>query len=147
MPLLKTGPYGYTDDMRAVEAVREYVEAAIADGWSARPSYKGEPQESAATLERDGFKMHTIARVRTIEPYMRRNTPRYTAEVSIWGPDGAGVEPPPDYSFEAIQAGVRACPECGRTGVDTVRVAFANRACTDCAPALTAKLCKPGWCN
>ena len=72
-----------------------------------------------------------------------------TPQVDGWCDRGIALRPIPlAYpGFEAIKALAHYCPECKRDGVETVRVAFANRACRDCEPALRAKLERPGWCD
>ena len=92
----------------------------------------------AASLGREGFTAGAITRdsERMVE-----------AGLHLWGPDRLAIDPPEVYDWDAIRAELRRCPECGETDVATVRVAFANRACEKCAPALRAKLETPGWCN
>jgi hypothetical protein len=143
-------PNGYTEDRRQLEAVRAWVKAAEADGWSLRPTFpKNETAESAATLERDGFKLMTLARVHQPQdrPGLRKRAEFYAVSIHLWGPDGVAIEPPPLYDWGAVRAGLRKCPECGAEDVETFRVAFANRACGSCRPALAKALEFPGWYN
>lgn len=136
--------FGFTNDESKIEAVRAFRDAAVADGWSIEATYgKHEPLERAAKLHRDGFVMRILTRDNTDRGYRKK----YEAEVNIWGPDGMAITPPKEYSFAAISDGVLTCGECKKTGVKTQLVGFANRACSDCAPALRAVIEKPGWCD
>lgn len=123
-----------------VEAANAYREEMIADGWHCFPTYPHEALTRHATLTKEGFHCHLTAR-----PEDDRSLP--VAGASFWGPDGISLEAPFPYDWDKLVAGVRTCPECQATDVDTVRVAFANRSCKSCAPALRAKLERPGWCD
>ena len=117
-----------------------YREEMIADGWIANAQYPHEPIEHAAKLTKECFICHLIAR-----PEHDRSLP--CASATFWGPDGVSIEAPYPYNWQFIFDGLRRCPECNATDVDTVRVAFANRACNNCAPALRESLERPGWCD
>ena len=65
--------------------------------------------------------------------------------MSAWGPDRMALDVPTVYGWSAVVAGTRRCGECGREDVDTVRVAFANRMCADCAPAGRAAMERGNW--
>ena len=125
-----------------VAAAMQFRLDAEADGWSVGPSYGHEPVEHAFRCTRDGFVISGLTR-----PGSEKFLP--TGSINAWGPDGVSINPIPIVypGFDAIKALVRHCPECGSDDVDTVRIAFANRACANCAPALRKKLEKPGWCD
>jgi hypothetical protein len=132
--------FGFTNDWNDYQAVVDYREAAIADGWSCEPTYgRDESMERAAKLKRDGFVMHVISRVGT------PGTFKYEAQVTIWGPDGLQINPSKVYDWQAIQAAVKTCNSCGRVGVETKRYSFAGRCCDDCLPAMQKKHEYAGW--
>ena len=113
-----------------INKVKAFRDAAVADGWSIRPTYEGnEPVEFAATLDRDGYTMQIITR------------PQYAkASIYIWGPDGLAIKTPAEYSWSEIAHGVEKCNYCGAYSVKTERVGFAGRACAKCAPVEKKKL-------
>jgi ribosomal protein S27AE len=122
--------------------VDKYREALAADGWAIEPTYSHEPATSAWRAKRGGFVMGGLCRPPTDDTIP-------VPEVYGWCPKGIALSPlslayP---GFDAIAALARHCPVCGKDDVDTVRVAFANRACPDCAPGLRQKLETPGWCD
>lgn len=122
----------YTE--KAVAEATAFREAAIADGWSCRPTYQDhEPMERAATLERDGFKIMVIARPRSanLNP---------SGDVCGWGPDRLAIRMPKVYDWATIQAGARTCSVCNTSDVETARFGFAGRACLTCQPSAEAKL-------
>lgn len=133
--------FGFTDDAGRLDLVARYREAAVADGWSMRPTFGCESIEGAATLEKDGFTMQTIAR----PPASPGGW--YHASINIWGPDRLAVKPPDEYSMEAIRAGLRCCHYCDVTDVDTQRVSFAGRCCAGCVDQQRRVLEQPGWCD
>jgi hypothetical protein len=144
IPFKKAGQFGLSNSLDHIESVRQFRDAAIADGWEIKPTYGAhEGQDSAASLTRDGYKMIILTRDKTSE----NRKWKYVASIDIWGPDGISIATPELYDFDAIKHGVTTCPVCGATGVKTVRVAFANRACEACAPELRKKLERPGWNN
>lgn len=127
-----------------IPAARAFREAAAADGWSLKPTYEHEPVETAFRCERDGFKLQGLARLADPEPHPTMPI----GEISIWCPEGISIKTPIVYpGFAEIKALTRRCPECGADDVDTVRIAFANRACLKCAPTLRKKMETPGWCD
>jgi hypothetical protein len=121
----------------AADAFRKALEA---DGWTALPTYSHEPVEEAFKATRDGLIVQGLAR-----PGDERSLP--TGSVNAWCAQGIALSPLPIIypGFEALQKLARHCPECGKDDVDTVRVGFANRVCHECAPALRAKVERPGW--
>jgi hypothetical protein len=126
-----------------VAAATQFRLDAEADGWSFDPTYPtNEPVEHAFRGTREGFIIQGLARPGKVDLLP-------TGDIHAWGPDGISLTPMPiKYpGFDVFKALTRHCPECGANDVDTVRVAFANRCCRDCAPALKAKLEKPGWCD
>lgn len=134
-----------TDDPAVLQELRALVAAAVNDGWTIRRTYNAEPADRAATLEREGFKMMTVAR----EPAPARGS-RCEVALAVWGPDGLGLPEPQVYdsqTFEWMQRMVRTCPVCEAESVDTVRYAFAGRCCAACLPAMRAEHEKPGWYN
>ncbi|HUW08396.1 MAG TPA: hypothetical protein VM537_01645 [Anaerolineae bacterium] len=135
------------NDPKEIERVRRFVAAAVADGWEIAPTYQSEDVSRAARLTKDGFVMQTIMREDEDgrpHAWSRKGT---EASISIWGPDGLGVDVPLEYDGDLIRSWTRKCGECGATDVDTKRVAFANRVCNACLPAARKKYEKPGWCD
>lgn len=129
--------FGFTNDINRLNAAKAFRDAAIADGWVPKQTYPGgEPMESAASLERDGYKLMIFTR--------DKPTPngkwKYQAEVNLWGPDRFAIKPPDVYDFVAITKNIRNCHYCKAADVETTRVGFAGRACTRCAPIEEAKL-------
>lgn len=141
---MSASEFGFSNNVADLEAVREWVKAAVADGWSIEPTYQTEPQESAATLDKNGFRAMVLMRDRG-ENHDRRY--RYEAKVSAWGPDGLAINVPARYDFTLIEKAVRRCGQCGRENVDTQRVGFAGRVCAPCLPEARKKHEYPGWTN
>lgn len=141
---MSASEFGFSNDRADLETVREWVAAAVADGWNIEPTYKTEPQESAATLSKNGFRAMALMRDRG-EIHDRRY--RYEAHVSAWGPDGLAISVPKRYDFALIEKAVRRCGECGREDVDTQRVGFAGRVCAGCLPEARKKHEYSGWTN
>lgn len=132
--------FGFTNDVRQMEAAENWRVAAIADGWAYEPMYP--PQEAvevSTKLRKEGWVAHVIT----------RNNPgplwQYQAEVSVWGPDGLWVNPGEIYNFENLQANLRYCMYCGSHDVDTQRVSFAGRCCVPCLEAQRKISEFPGW--
>ena len=140
-----------SNDRTDHDCVVAWRDAAIADGWILEAVFAGEPAESYGQIKRDGFTGHICAREKTkMEQYFPKTSHgkwEYHSAVSLWGPDGVSVITPFPYSSDAITKGPRHCEVCGKDDVETVRVAFCNRACVACAPALRAKLETRGWCD
>ncbi len=130
-----------------VAAAQKWLLDIAVDGWSLRPTYEHEPMSQAFTGERDGFKLMGLARPG--DPVDKPHGSLPHGEISMWCDRRISVSPLPIVypGFEAIRALARTCPECKAEDVPTVRVAFANRCCHACAPALRAKLERPGWCD
>ena len=136
--------FGFSNDVKDLESVRQWVAAAAADGWNINPSYRTESVESAATLDKDGFRVLALMRDRG-ENHDRRY--RYEAKVSAGGPDGLAISVPRIYDFALIRKAVRCCGECGKDDVETERVGFAGRVCASCLPEARKKHEFPGWTN
>lgn len=132
----------YSNDIRDHEAAVAWRTAALADGWTMESVYKTEPMESYARIRKEGYSGHVCARV-TEEMKARYSHYvskwKYNSEISLWGPDNLAIEAPAVYSWDAITQGTKTCSECGKTNVETTRVAFANRVCLSCLPASRAK--------
>lgn len=141
---MSTNEWGFSNDVKDLEAVREWVAAAVADDWAIEPTYQTEPQESAATLDKNGFRAMVLMRDRG-ENHDRHY--RYEAKVSAWGPDGLAISIPVKYDFALVEKAVRRCGQCGKDDVDTQRVGFAGRVCAECLPEARKKHEYPGWTN
>lgn len=139
IPYHAGGPFGFTNDLTVLEAVRQWRDAAIADGWTER-DMDNDPRRRRSHLNRDGYTAHTVTREGSDGSKWKCE-----AAIYLWGPDGPAIEPPSIYDWAAITAGQRHCPVCGRDGVETFRIAFANRACAECRPCLRAKLEVGNW--
>ena len=133
--------FGFTNEVGKYNAVVSFRDAAIADGWIAKPTYGDhEPMGTAASLTKDGFKMSCLSRTKAIGKW------KYEASVCIWGPDGlviAGM--PMEYNWDEIKMGLKRCNYCLRNGVETLRVGFAGRCCKECLPEKRKQLEFPGW--
>jgi hypothetical protein len=136
--------FGFTNDVADLEAVRQWVADAVADGWDIEPTYRVEPVGRAARLTRDGYIAMALMRDNSGETGRRW---RYEANVSVWGPDGLAISVPRKYDFALIEKAVRRCGECGKEDVDTQRVGFAGRTCAGCLPEARKKHEYPGWTN
>jgi len=134
--------FGFTNDDDHIEAVRKWVADAVADGWTIRPTYESEPVESAAKMHKDGFTAMALMRVHEAGKKWK-----YEAQLSVWGPDGLAIRPSPYYDFTALKAGLRNCPVCRATDVETERYAFAGRCCAVCLPKMREMHEEPGWNN
>ena len=120
-------------------AALAWRDAAIADGWTCRPTYDCESVDTAFSLEHpEGWKASGTARpgdARTLN----------SAEVSVWGPDGLAMPSGRTYDMAALRAGLRACAFCDATDVDTTRIGFAGRCCNVCLPEMAASIERSGW--
>lgn len=119
--------------------VHAYRHALADDGWQVLPTYGHEPVERAWRAYRDGFIISGLCRVD------EHGNPKGCPELCGWGPDGLAINIPKAYSFAAIKAATLQCGVCGAEGVETERVAFANRSCAACAPGLRKQIETPGW--
>lgn len=136
-----TDEFGYSNDPNHIASVREFVAAAVADGWSIEPTYPShETAEQACRLRRDGYVALCLMRELPAGGRWRFNTC-----VHLWGPDRLAITPPYPYDFAAIQAGLRTCLSCGRADVDVQRAGFAGRYCAICLPAERKAQEYPGW--
>jgi hypothetical protein len=70
--------FGLTNDEQELIEVATFRDAAIADGWDAKPGGSSEPLEVYAHLEKEGFKMHAMC---------RRNAGKwkFQTNIHIWG--------------------------------------------------------------
>lgn len=77
---------------------------------------------------------------------IQRNDGSYTDGMGIHSTDNVEDF---DGFIEECRKVVNICPKCGKYVPlkEQKRVAFANRCCSDCYPALKAKLEYPGWYN
>ena len=117
---------------------------AVADGWSCEPTYK--PEDPHFTLTHpSGWKAMIDCRC---YPKARPGVLCCKDRVSIWAPDGLGVNSVP-YNMDWLCDLTRVCDACGERGVATVRIAFANRVCKKCRadPSVVAKYEPKGWCD
>lgn len=142
-PYYKQGEFGFTNDERNLKAVMQFRDAAVADGWSIRPTYSSEDVSRACTLERDGFKMLILTR----DNRMESGRWKFNTEIHMWAPDRLAVAVPPFYDFEEIVRRTRTCASCKAENVDTQRYSFAGRCCAECLPKMRAATEGPGWCN
>lgn len=141
LPTIKHSQFGFTNDKAKFGAVFAFRDAAVADGWTIRPTYgEGESVDRASTLNRDGYVMMVLTRTHEGPKW------KYEADVSIWGPDGLAILPPPIYDMAEIKRRGRICLDCGAENVETARGGFAGRSCKACAPIQEAKL-GPGYYN
>lgn len=133
--------FGFTNDPERLAAAKAWRDAAIADGWAATPTYGDhEAQDSACTLDRDGFRVQVVSRVhKPGERWM------FTASVEIWGPDRLAIRTPDTYNWSAIQSALQHCNYCHKDGVATQRVGFAGRCCAECLPEQRNRAERPGW--
>jgi hypothetical protein len=147
IPYTPAGQFGFSKDPKHLESVQQYRDAMVADGWDMEPRYKTEPVDRAGRLTRAGWVCSILTRC----PLEMNGQPHpkwhNESEVDIWGPDRLAVRVPAHYSWEALQAAVRTCHECGAKDVDTERVGFAGRCCATCLPAARKRIEYPGWCD
>jgi hypothetical protein len=134
--------FGFTNKLEDLESARQWVADAVADGWTIEPTYRTESIKRAATLTKDDYKALVLMRDDSHTPGSRF---KYTAQVSVWGPDGLAINVPREYDFALIEKAVRRCSECGVDDIDTQRVGFAGRVCAACLPAAQKKHEYPGW--
>lgn len=133
---------GERDSARAIAIA--WWEAAKADGWASRPTFKHEAEDRHATIDRDGYKAHCY--MRPNEKDHRAHPTLGNGEISVWCSKGISIRAPLVYpGFAYFPKAERTCPECGAEDVETFRVAFANRSCEACLPKLRASLERPGW--
>ena len=136
-----TDNFGFTDNDNVYQRIVEFRDAAIQDGWDAKPTYpKTEPIETAASLSKDGFSMMILTRLQC-------GKWKYEATIAIWGPDGLNIDVPTVYSFKEITKGLRHCNLCGKNDVNTERFSFAGRCCAECLPEARKKHEYPGWAD
>jgi hypothetical protein len=126
-----------------VAAAQAWRDAAILDGWDARPTYKHEGMNRAFSLERDGWLTMGLAR-----PGDDEAPPLPNGMITVYAPDKLQVLVPIVYpGMDVLASMARRCDKCERMDVDTRRVGFANRVCADCHPEMQAAIETPGWCD
>ncbi len=132
----------------SLDDVHKWREAAIANGWAARPTYENhETVEEACTLEKDGWVAMLLSRPAAEVPWKPGTMRPPQTSISIWGPDKLSVERVVPFDMAQIEKNARKCAACGAEDVDTRRVAFCNRVCLDCLPSERKRLETPGWCD
>lgn len=131
--------YGFTHDEADVEDVREWVRAAIADGWTQGAYFDSESIDQSCRLERDGFKVSVLTRTNRPGVYP------FEASINAWGPDGMVVQVPRPYDGDAIRRGVETCNLCGVFPIQPHRYSFAGRCCDGCLSGARRSYEKPGW--
>lgn len=125
-------------DLQAIEKVKDWVSAAMEDGWKFGQFLLHEPMNTACLLTKDG--LHAVAIMRISED----PSIKHEAKLGIWDREGRTFAPPFPYSMASILEGVNTCQECGKRNCKTVRVGFATKACEDCALKLRPQLERPG---
>lgn len=128
--------YGFTNDENKVLAARLFRLSALTDGWAP----DREVVDCFDRLEREGWKLFVVARENGLD-----HRYKFTAKISIWGPDGLQVRPPALYDWETLQLLLRRCNLCGATDVQTQRYSFAGRCCVNCLDEARRVTEKPGW--
>ena len=131
-----------------MERVRAWVEAAIEDGWTIKPTYKNESMDRAATLvSQEGFKAMALTREPQEETKDDFGNRYPSASLNVWGPDEIGVKHTFPYDWEKLNDNLQLCQYCGETFEGKAyRVAFADRACMTCGPKEQSKL-PHNWCD
>jgi hypothetical protein len=137
-----------------IEEARAWRDAAVADGWSIRPTYDGHEDVSrAATLEKDGWTALIVTRVydeeymKTAAPWLKSMAGKTDVSIAVWGPDTLAISVPMPYSFDSCIKMLRRCNDCKKEDVSTQRVSFAGRVCSTCLPAARKRDEYPGWTN
>jgi hypothetical protein len=123
------------------EQIKNWRYAAILDGWSHEPTYEGhESEEHAMRLKKDGWVAQSLNRP-------AKNRMKAIASLHIWGPDNLAIAVVFPYDWEAMVALLRKCSYCETEDVDTQRVSFAGRCCSNCLKGQQEKQEFPGWCD
>lgn len=120
-----------------VKALDDWIKAALADGWTSKPTYSNESIDRAMTLNKEGFHVSTIRR----PPEKSRGN----IDLTGWGPDGLVVRVPRVYDWESMKAALRICNYCKAIDVDTQRVGFAGRCCANCIEQKRKEIETRGW--
>lgn len=127
-----------------LESVHKWVADAIADGWTAEPTYGNtEPIERAARLTRDGFVVQAITRPKGPPQWAAKDE----VKLSVWGPDDLAVKAPATYSMAELQRQLHVCGECNGEFEKIVRLGFAGRVCPECRVRLAPTVEHKGWCD
>lgn len=129
---------------REVARVRQWIRDAVADGWEIKPTYEREGMNTACTLDREGWRVMSCRRPPGHGVGQFKNK-RGNISISMWGPDGVSVNIEFPYNWERLQQLLTRCEFCGREGLETERVGFANRSCKECLPAARKQIETPGW--
>lgn len=135
------------DNIDQLKSALAFKQAAVADGWSIKPTYSNhESTDTAATLNHpDGFTMQIYTRDHL--PLVPNAITRYEVDISIWGTDTLSIEVPPVYNMQAIRDGMKKCFNCHKIVDQTFRYSFAGRCCKDCLPRMREIHEKSGWCD
>jgi hypothetical protein len=137
---------GHTNDIGELIKVKQFRDAAVADGWKIEAAFPHESILRASMLYRDDFKMFILAR----DDHEAWRRFKYTAQICIWGPErpvGLHIRVPEVYSWGSITKGLNHCTICHMDNVQTFPWSFAGRACAGCLPAQKAKHERNGWYN
>lgn len=132
--------FGLTNDKEQYDDAVQFRLDAIRDGWECRPTYESESVERAAKLIKEGFVCQIISRTDV-------GRFKYSAEVTIWGPDHLQILVPKKYDWGVIVAGLKRCMGCQSDNVNVQQVGFAGRYCDKCAPGRRKIDEFPGWTN
>lgn len=144
VPFVSQGMFGFTNKAEHLEGVRQWRDAAVADGWAIEPTYGDhESVDRAARLSREGFTCQILTR----DNSDKGGKWKAEADINVWGPDGLAVKVPAFYSWEALTAALSRCSACKATNVKTTRVGFAGRVCEACLPEQRRRVETPGWNN
>lgn len=136
----QVAPFGLS--LSDYEFAVAFKKAMLADGWISKPTYEHEPEERAASLDKDGFHAMVITRLNKNEKTGKEFT---EGCVSIWAKDGLAIDIPETYNWNFINNGVTRCGFCQKENVETERVGFAGRCCKSCLPTVRPKVEFPGW--
>lgn len=134
--------FGFTNDKAQLSAVVAWREAAIADGWTAEPTYPNhEPVSSASSLKREGYLASILTREKDTGKW------KFQCKVNVWGPDRLAIKVPVVYDWALISTSQRRCNYCNANDIETHQVGFTGRACSACLPEQRKRQEFPGWCD
>jgi len=152
---------------------KEFIESAIADGWkdSNGPWGYNERHDLSVTLTKHFPELGGSVRLWMIHRNIGQMTWNKTesrwvnsypengwfSNSEAWLRFDTGGEEALDVKLEELlQNGLNenywetlahTCDNCGKVVDHVNHVAFANKACDECAPEMCAKLERPGWAN